>query len=117
LGNNRGSSLLCFPHAVYFLECFMTMGDVLVHTADNYACTATVKSLYVLRAWCKEMYNIGVMNNCTRLLCTVNDSLYWRVFSSTLYLRLDKPSVSYRILSLNKVLIIRPNTTYRFSII
>jgi hypothetical protein len=75
-----------------------------------------LKSMYVLRAWCKEMYNVGIMNNCTRL-CAVNYSLYWRVFSSTWYLRLDELSVSYRIISVNKMLIIRPNTTYRFSTI
>ena len=53
----------------------MTMDDVLVHTADT-TLVQPLSKLYVLCAWCKEMCNIGVMNNCTRLLCTVNYSVY-----------------------------------------
>ena len=37
LGNNKGGSLLCFPHAVHFLECFYDNGrcSCTVHTADT----------------------------------------------------------------------------------
>ena len=45
LGNNRGSSLLCFPHAVYFLECCYDSGRCSCTHCTYCACTATVKSL------------------------------------------------------------------------
>jgi hypothetical protein len=47
LGNSRASGLLCFPHAVYFLEWSYDNGRCSCTHCGYYACTATVKSLYM----------------------------------------------------------------------